>query len=206
MTRKRSASRRSSGSSSNSSSHLARAALEAIQRVYTSRSVQISPSASPTSTTRESFEPAPSDTLSSMHSSSSTITPPAGYPTAHHQTAPAPTERTPLLSTFSPVVSPLGPSKSFSPGHTHPPEPFPDLEPGPGSPSDSSYEGLDVFGTHQPRRRWDLGASGGGGGQLRQNKRCEAWDACLLIYFFAVFVLVTVGGGAVLFWVLLHQS
>ncbi|KAF9738552.1 hypothetical protein PMIN03_003528 [Paraphaeosphaeria minitans] len=219
MPRKRSASRSSnsssSSSSSNSSTHHARAALEAIQRVYTARSArrgaQISASNPSIATAQESSKPTQYDTLSSVHASSSTTTPPIEHPTAHRthpNPAPALTENTPLLSTFSPVVSPLFPSTSFSsPGYAPPSEPFPDLEPGPGSPSDSSYEGLDVFGTHRLRRRWDLGASGGGGGgHLWENTRFEAWDGCLLVYFFVMFVLVIVGGGVVLIWALLHQS
>ncbi|KAL1612307.1 hypothetical protein SLS60_000531 [Paraconiothyrium brasiliense] len=119
-------------------------------------------------------------------------------------------ERRPLLPLISPQVSPLVTS-FLSPRLNQPPEPFPSLSPDiePGfAPSDSSYEGLDVFGGHRPRRRWDLGlrSARGGGEQLWESRTFEQLHACSLVYFFIMFVVIVVGGGMLLVWGLLHQE
>lgn len=212
MARKRSTSGSSSGSSSSSSSnnstHHARAALEAIHRIHSTRNARHTthspPSTSPPATARASSKPTQHNNSSHTYPPTAETTPPSESSSPHplpHLAHP-PHERTPLLPAPSPVVSPLGPSTCFlSPRSAQPPEPFPDLEPGLGSPLDSSYDGVDVFGTHvSRRRRWDLGESEG------ENRRVEVWDGCLLGSFFVGFVVVIVGGGMVLVWALLHQS
>lgn len=226
--------RRSSGSSStsNDSNHHARKTREAIFRLYANRQASTEFLAargnenlarhglfeSNTSVPKrnDSGRPKLSDSDLSSTASESTIRPNPRLPLSKHAHVLSPTlwiepERRPLLPVLSPQVSPLvtqHPILHSNRDSTHP-EPFLDLESGNHLESDSSYEGLEVFGRRlHVRRRWDLGPE-------QAHEQRQSWyrgfslrdgDGLLTIYLLGVFVVGIVGGGGVLVWALLHQN